>query len=843
MFILLIYSYNQRTIKEVKELNFISDVSRIVNAIDRRVFIEGLEHTNWDTFEWTSSTFDDFLRKDLISRDNEQCGLDDGWSPKYNSDITTSTSNELGDYATIVDKTMRAKLIPCNFWKNYPLKELKPSLKIANEDDFVKTFTLNLSFDSDEKWSESLMSIRKLTNAISKRYLDTTMLNTTFKYIVGGVSVSQQVCSINKSACSYNIIMDTSKGDSASKRLMINSSNSMETDIKFSLDAVNTDAISCEAWRVNKDTNIWSKVTIDCGLLGGSNGSEQFLAIGSDLDTDSVKLNINRDCKKYTDNGVKNQKLDEDLSACGIFDNGDIEMSANTVNTKTEIVKTLNSNKINTENTNIKTNLITDQTDVLGNKETVEEAKIFKPETEYIFSKDRVLNSVKVAGSAIDVSGEINFEEQLYVGNDILLGENSKVDSESINIRQAAVFNQLTTDGTPTRANVTVQNESLPVNIYQTESLNVSGSVFPNAINNKVFIEGGLNVENLINTDVLVSTGLTDIDNLEIVNKLETEQLHFNESMKLDSSLNIGKSISLDGTGSQYTFAPINGGNDYIVSGWGSDGTGSSMGGLSAKEIGVNGDVILDIKTTSDFGSGLRGFSITPKRNNVNDITPLLNASNSGALHIFNRSKKTDGGFQTNPIIIGDIFIGDASALRRDNPNFSTGKLNSVKNRVKAEIFTAAVDENLQNGYVAGQNISDRADRVVSVNNMAIVTPNKGVILYDGVFLRGVNKRPITPEGNAKNVIALSDVGQIHKDFWIIKNGSHLGLLHTASVDNLGIFDDIYRAYVDVSKFEFPAGVDGDKGIKGDTGEDSDRGDRGEKGPDGRVGIRGKNSN
>lgn len=854
IFSLILFMQNKRVGEDVKDISIVNDISSLVNAIDRRVFIEGLQEENWTETEWDKNNFRDFLKKELITAENTQCGVEGGWSPRYNEDISDSLSKELGDYNGILTKTLGSKLIPCTFWNSYPLKNFQPSLKVNISDDFVKSFVFNISFSDNESWFESLVTMRKLESSINNKKINTSMLSVEFKPKVNSVNTTMENCLSNKSSCSYDIVMNTNSVFHDTERLRIDSSNSLKSGIKFAKNETTDEQLRCETWIVD-DNNKWSKSTKNCGLSGGSMDSDKFIARGSNSDVDSIKLNVAEDCIIFNGESDDPKLFTQSQAACGIFDDGKIILNLTHTSTEMEVVRKLRTVDIITSSANVSGILTAQESNVIGrdkHKQTPANPRAAKE----MFKKVDIDSRVGLAGYAIEVDNNINFRDQLIIGTDLHLEPTSNINTNKINIRDTASFNNLSFKGNRFETDVKVLGES---HLGTINSLNKiydgEGAQAPNLISNRMQASSGIEAEKLTLSKVMVSTGYTEIDSINAKSTFETEQLEFNKTLTISGDFNIDNSLSLDGTGPQYKYKSTAGGG--LIDSWGAFDLGisgpSSLGGFSADRIEANGNLLVNTYSTGNASlDRFGGFFVTDT--NIGQGNRLLDVTDY-SLFSLRQAASRSGDV---PIFVGKIFIGNPLTMK--NTTFSNPLVNQAASGSRDLKFVSVTNmkDSAGNVVVGSDNdLTNRNSNVISVESFEIDAPNGTVQILQGAALPcwktkakagggtesvwGVcpDKLPIMPNGSKKPINYTNDTGSADKSVWILNNNIALYSQYVSSEWVLSVLYDVEKRYKVVNQATLKDGVTGDRGDRGNNGAAGIQGPVGAIGLDGPVGPRG----
>lgn len=840
LFASFLMMYNNKVSEEVRDIVLINDISKIVEAIDRRIYIEGLEKSNWNRNVWNSNDFRDFLRKELVTADNPQCGLPDGWKPKYNEDLDTSLSKELGDYANTVNKTLSSKLIPCLFWSSYPMDKLQPSMSISSNAQFVETFRLNMAFPDNDSWFKGLVQIRKIENAIKLKSINTSIIKVEFNPKVNNSSVSMESCLQSKSACSFDVVLKVRDDFEESERLRIDSSNSLKKGLRFALTETDTQHLVCNTWEVDSE-NKWSKSSKACGITGGTMDSTSFTAIGNDSDSDTIRLNIEEDCVSYDGSSDEAKDFTESEKSCGISNDGQVNLNLTYTNTGRDVIRKLRTIEILSGSASVTGVLTSEKGDVIGGDKERE-----KPATtiaeKAIFKTADLDNRIVPAGDAITINNNIVVDNEINVAREVTMPISSKIETVNLNVKDTAAFHKLSfTGGKVFETNMKVLGDNVLEQINSVEKIyDENGFQVPNLISNLMGVASSFETESIDIEKVLVSTGLTEVNLINATNDFKTEQLAFNKSMNVNGNFNVDNSLSIDGVGPQYTYTNIAGG-DKMISGWGARYLGSDNGGFAAKKIDSKGSIIIE---TPNSGAAAEdnGFFITDQY--VTKDARLFELTNEGLFRLRNIAYASD----ETPIFIGNVFIGNPQQLSRRLTNSGA---ESSASRLRGNKFIAVVDIKSPDGTIIfrpSDNITPYIRSAIFANSFEINAPNKTLQIIDGIALPCVSggsykicpdKMPIKPNGELKEIAYQSDVDSNNKEVWILNSGHKLSDYHNHSIWMRDKFDDYEKRYEAASKKDIPDGGIGHTGARGSQGKVGPRGPTGVQGLAGPVGRRG----
>lgn len=139
--------------------SFSSEISNLIFAIDRRLYIDGTYVNLWNQTEWSTSsqvTYD-LIDKQLIAKGNV-CGASNGWNP-------------------VLPHLSHVSLVPCNMWHKKIPFNLNVESSIVQNDGFIEKFYITYSFKNKEDMENNFKYVySSLTNA--KSYPSTTINGT-----------------------------------------------------------------------------------------------------------------------------------------------------------------------------------------------------------------------------------------------------------------------------------------------------------------------------------------------------------------------------------------------------------------------------------------------------------------------------------------------------------------------------------------------------------------------------------------------------------------------------------------------------------------------------------------
>lgn len=116
---------------------FSSEVSNLILAVDRRLYIDGTYINLWNQTEWSDSaqvTYD-LIDKQLIAKGNV-CGSSSGWNP-----VLSHLSN--------------ISLVPCDMWNKKIPFNLNVESSIVQKNGFIEKFYIIYSFKNKEDMEDN----------------------------------------------------------------------------------------------------------------------------------------------------------------------------------------------------------------------------------------------------------------------------------------------------------------------------------------------------------------------------------------------------------------------------------------------------------------------------------------------------------------------------------------------------------------------------------------------------------------------------------------------------------------------------------------------------------------
>jgi prepilin-type N-terminal cleavage/methylation domain-containing protein len=434
-------------VKENNVLNLMHDAMSIVYAVDHRIAIDGYEITNWDSTSWNNidSIHRDLIKRELTSRNLSTCP-GGGWNPR-------------------IIKEQEITLLECDLWESSPISNLnyRATLSTDSSTGLINGFNVTLSFDNENAFSENYQDMKyALNNYKRNEYQEITgqHLLTTVE-LSSGNELSSLECIDSPLNCGFRFTYDISGGN---EKIRVDGNNSIINDhLDFIENTASTSPRQClhwvekinssdgsKYWELQKDSNsldcgigIYEKTPVTADVLA-ENGS--FRTVLLDKECNLLKLNGN---KVEVDSGT--------TTPCGIMRSQD----------GSEIIQVV-------ENTIATTALINDIFVEKGfiNKLDIDVLTGVTLETNDLFAKTLNTKVVEIA-TEMNVNGSSNFKdfatfkkeveffEEVIVDNNLLIGEDLKVDgnvtfNNGINLHDVIIDGDLTINSTATFEKTTV---------------------------------------------------------------------------------------------------------------------------------------------------------------------------------------------------------------------------------------------------------------------------------------------------------------------------------------------------------------------------------------------------
>ncbi len=777
-------------------------INQIITAFDKRLTIEGKEFSKWNNTEWSGeSEFKNFLKKELIGKDNTTCGSSDGWNPALNFNGLDANSAEGKEIQDLVEEAKRSKLIPCNLWNTLPYG-INANAKLNNSADGNISY-LNIKFNFNnlndykkgfKSFNESFIYAKKQknTNLITKRE---------FFYSNGTNKIKLSECLNLKESCIFEIKIMIGSETTDDKKFKIDSSNNFETNLGFAKSIKENDELTCNIWTYDESSNTWSSKQTACGVTGGVSGFKEVALLGENIDAEKIVLKGN--CKDYD---INFNALE---SECGIINkNTIVQLNNENINSKKLITENIYAKEVYTQFLNAKNDSdISNELKVYG-KKIKEEEPALKTHT---------------AANPYDIQGLDKDYRRESAEASFITGE---LESPSLTVGNEIIINELNTK------NLTIKDKTLAKNsnseklisLYETQSQFIDNR-YANSntfINNQTRVSNFSMIDSVNSKNKSVIAGDINANNIISTGDFETEQLNFRQLFDSSNNLvNLSKSMSFDNLGNAYLYP-----NGYI-SGWGALGYLSNSG-ISAKNFKINGNMV--VNSSND----LLPFQLYTAANYVenhssyrNGFTLFNNYPEARAMFTMNEYGRVLVSAYTDTGSKGGIRIGG------NNQGFFWGRsLNNLTNFNDKPIYT-----NLSSsiyGYNPGDNITSMNNGYKLIVNNFDLYINNPLNLYSGAYFH-----KSMPKRFDNSALPINFITMPLGSYWETADDIRLRYLHTTIVYYLNKISYIHGLYKQLNQKSTITGEKGDRGERGETGIAGDRGETGNEGIPGLVGDRG----
>lgn len=780
-----------------------NQLNQIIEAIDKRVSIEGKEISKWSNNVWEGEEVKNFLRGELVGNKNTTCGKVDGWNPTLDLKGIDPNSEEGLELTYLLEQAQSTKLLPCSFWAIYPNK-IVPKIEILDDGvGNISNFVLSFKFDSLEDWEKEFKDFNQ--SFIFGRDQKITTLLTSKEYFYANNSknkLSLKQCIDLKEDCNFIVDIKIGSNKNDDKKFKIDSSNSFETNLGFAKSIKENEKIECNIWTLNKNVNpaVWESELTACGVTGGSSGFKEVALLGENIDSESVIIKGN--CNSYS----------EDFSSikaeCGMYKDSIVQLNVINGQATRIIAKELYAENLYTSNLSVKNDSsISLLTRSYGKDQ-----------------KDEVINSNSYTPiNPLDMNGlnsmyrdtmaDYSYKTKdlkannLTVTNDIQLKESIKTEDLTLT-NKAHIKNNTTAD--------------TMIGQYETFSsvINNEYNVNPATINNQLKATNYAEINSISKNKRSVFAGDLSANNVSASNIFQTEQLNFRNSFNGDNNiLNFSKSISFDGVGNKYIYP-----SGYLE-GWGQKGF-SSNSGIAAKKIKVNGNLILD--TDSD----LLNFNINTSADYVYNHLGMRKGLSVTRLFPDPRSYSTLNEY-------GRVFVSAYYPLGNDTTGLKVGSgfffgrnpanLTDVNDR---KIITNLGSE-IYN-YKPGDEITSLTNGYKFIARNLSVKTKYAANFYDGAIYH--KSMPKKMDGSLAPIEFITTPFGF---YW--ETADNISLRHQNSnvLYYLNQISYIYGLYLKLNEKNVISGAKGDRGEQGETGATGERGENGKEGIPGIVGMRG----
>tara|TARA_Y100000588_G_scaffold341918_1_gene386345 strand:- start:57409 stop:59436 length:2028 start_codon:yes stop_codon:yes gene_type:complete len=490
----LSYYSEQNKSNQFEELA--SNVTKIMSAVDQRVYIDKYDPNLWPNvlaYNTTRQT-QEFLNRELIAR-TANCGdSSNGWQPKIN-DPSDSTE---------VDYKRNLQLVPCNVLGTAVNVNdtLTANIRLTKSTNSISTVDLYLFFENQADFKEDFMNLKKLaqktreldeknvTGSHNYRFVDMTNPNPSL------TSLTNQECLNLNTNCAF-LAQYQADGEGV-EYLDVTGSNSMinsKITFKERLDDLNT-IQTCFTYEYSNATNSWvRKGDLDCGI--GIDPDKGHSFVEADVYSASAqRFNLDSLC---------------DMEISGIIQKvpcGMMTQNNSGVNVAVGVLDELHTtegyvNLLNVSNIETGTLTVEDTLMVAGNTEL----------NELIVNKESVFND------KVRILGEENIIENKLTVNGSTEIDTLKVTSNSVFEKNVNISGTLTLSG----ANSFVKANHLKLGVINSTSLHkycFGNKSDPTDIHNPNF-EGAMKVLKIkkvvdgvevLHTEPVICTTYTDIN-------------------------------------------------------------------------------------------------------------------------------------------------------------------------------------------------------------------------------------------------------------------------------------------------------------------------------------------
>lgn len=295
-------------------LNFVTDASNVIKAVDHRIAIDGYDPDLWSSNTWDSESeiVEGLIKKDLTSFYSSNCS-DGEWKPANVSENKT-------------------KLIQCNLWKNRTDNGLDLSANMKKDSaGFINSFDLLISFKTQESFQDNFKNLKRAFMKLNTNEAQEIagIHLTEFTAIDTDTPLTTSECVNNGLNCALKLSFERSGGN---EYIRADGSNSMINENLTFIESKGSQApMKCLRWK-NEDrdgSGLWSLSAIsdeeDCGIgiyktTGGA------VTVETVSDTGTFKnVVLDQTCKVYEWDSISKtviESLTAPPSPCGMTNNG-----------------------------------------------------------------------------------------------------------------------------------------------------------------------------------------------------------------------------------------------------------------------------------------------------------------------------------------------------------------------------------------------------------------------------------------------------------------------------------------------------------------------------------------
>lgn len=782
-------------------------INQIVTAFDKRLTIEGKEFSKWSNSQWNGSAeFQNFLKKELIGKENTTCGSSDGWNPSLNFNGLDSNSVEGKEIQNLVEEARKSKLIPCNLWNTLPYKINANAKLNSDANNNISYLNIKFNFNNFDDYKKGFKNFNESFNYAKKQKNTNLITKRDFFYSNGTNKIEFSECVKIKESCNFEIKIMIGSETTDDKKFKIDSSNKFETNLGFAKSIKENDELSCNIWTYDESSNEWSSKQTACGVTGGVSGFKEVALLGENIDAEKVVLKGN--CKDYD---INFNFLE---SECGMINkNTIVQLNNENINSNKLITENVYAKEVYTQFLNAKNDSnISNELKIYGKKIKDEESalKTYAPLSPYdVEGLDPDYRNKSAEASLI--TGEL-LAESLTIGNELAVQD---LKTKNLTIKDKA----FTEDA----------NSNKLINLYETQSENFDNGSFSGKadINQQVRVKNNslFNIVNSQNKSVIA--GDINANNIISTGAFETEQLNFRNLFDSKNNIvNLSKSMSFDNLGNAYLYP-----NGYI-SGWGALGYLSNSG-ISAKTFKVNGKMVINSPNELlPFGTYGTANFIQNHSSYRNGLTLFHNYPEARAMFTMNEYGRVLVSAYYHTGLKSGLRIGGNS----NNKGFFWGRsLNNLTNFNDKPMYT-----NLSSsiyGYKPGDNITsiNNGFKMIMNNFDIYLSQGTGAMnLYSGAYFHKSMPKRFDGTPMPINFITMP-LGS----YWETADDIRLRHLDSNIIYYLNKISYIYGLYKQLNKKDTISGEKGNRGERGETGIAGDRGETGVQGIPGLVGDRG----
>ena len=312
--------------KKVETYKLMDQAYSIVEAVDRRISIDGYEPTNWQQEEWLSETdiVENLINKELVSQYSTTC-LNGEWTPLINSE-------------------RMVKIIDCGLWETRKDTGENFSANFTIDGSgFIQKFDLLMDFDATSSYFDNFLnikySINKLKNNIGKEITGIHSVDMVDK--TSRIVITSHECISDLPNCGILFSLNRSGGN---EYVRVDGENSMIASNLTFVDTIGQSALKCQKWEneYRDGTGLWTlNPEVNCGV-GIYKNTGDVMSIEAVADNGTFRnVLLNKTCIVYQTSGNSVADLGK-RSPCGILeDSGVIYQVIDNVSADTAVFNNL----------------------------------------------------------------------------------------------------------------------------------------------------------------------------------------------------------------------------------------------------------------------------------------------------------------------------------------------------------------------------------------------------------------------------------------------------------------------------------------------------------------------